>query len=478
LTQDEAFRAQPRDRRVTGRRVEVSRPLWAAGIAGGLATLLVSVLPSLSFAYRSEPAHAAIESAAFLVAGLAATLVGGRAVRSGARSDLLLAASLGTLALTNLVFSLIPTLAGGANEFASWGGLAGRLVGASLFALAALAPERRLPDAARSLVRTGALVVAGLAVLAVAVGLLADGLPVVIDPRLSPEDASRPRLVGNEVALAAQAVMLLLYVAAAFGFAQQARQRADRLLTGFAAAAVLSAFARLNYLLFPSLYSQWVYTGDVLRFASYLLILGVVAVELLDYQRRASVTAVLDERRRVARELHDGLAQELVFLRTEASRLRGAEGAEGLVPAADRAIEEARAAIATLNRPLDEPLGESLRQSAQAVAGRAAVSVVLEDDGPDEVAPEVRFALSRLVREATGNAIKHGGAAKVTIRLDGVDGLRVDVRDDGAGFDTTAPVREDAYGLLSMRERAEALGGRFDIVSQPGSGTTVSVRLP
>jgi signal transduction histidine kinase len=313
---------------------------------------------------------------------------------------------------------------------------------------------------------------------AVAVGLLADGLPVVIDPRLSPEDASRPRLVGNEVALAAQAVMLLLYVAAAFGFAQQARQRADRLLTGFAAAAVLSAFARLNYLLFPSLYSQWVYTGDVLRFASYLLILGVVAVELLDYQRRASVTAVLDERRRVARELHDGLAQELVFLRTEASRLRGAEGAEGLVPAADRAIEEARAAIATLNRPLDEPLGESLRQSAQAVAGRAAVSVVLEDDGPDEVAPEVRFALSRLVREATGNAIKHGGAAKVTIRLDGVDGLRVDVRDDGAGFDTTAPVREDAYGLLSMRERAEALGGRFDIVSQPGSGTTVSVRLP
>ncbi len=465
-----------------GRPTRVASPLAAVALAAAVVTLLVSVLPSLRFAYRSETAHGMIETAAFLVGALGATIIGGRAVRNGSRSALLLAAALALIAVTNLVFSLTPALTEWSRGFSTWGGMAGRTIGAALFAAAALLPERRLARPRRSTALAAAGVVATLVAVALLAAVLGDDLDTGIDPALSPESAGRPRVIGSAGVIAGQALLIVLYLAATAGFARRAVRDDDRLLAGFAIAALLAAFARVNYLLFPSLYSEWVYTGDVLRLAHFLVILAVVVRELLEDQRAGAMLAVVDERRRVARELHDGLAQELAFIRAETSRLAGRPGVDGAVDmlrsAADRAIAESRAAIAALNRPLDEPLLDALRGSAESVVLRTGASVVAEGDRSVDVSPDVRHALSRIVREAAANAVRHGGARTVTLRL-GRDGpLRLAIADDGSGFDVTGDVRDDAFGLIGMRERAEGLGGRLAVASSPGRGTTIEVVLP
>jgi signal transduction histidine kinase len=84
------------------------------------------------------------------------------------------------------------------------------------------------------------------------------------------------------------------------------------------------------------------------------------------------------------------------------------------------------------------------------------------------------------VREATSNAVRHGEASGVTVRLARGDELRLTISDDGAGFDPARPRRRagGGFGLISMRERTEALGGRFSVQSRPGAGTRVEVVLP
>ena len=451
-------------------------------MVGVLITSLISFLPSLSFAYRSPGAHVAVETAAFLIAGIAATLVGGRALRNGSRSELLLAASLTVLSLTNLLFALIPALAAGPSDFATWAGIGGRLLGAVLFAAAALAPERRMRDPHRA-ARIGAgAIFAALAIIAVVGGVLAVELDRVVDPELSPETGTGPRISGDWIVLLVQALQVVLYLAATVGFAARARRTGEGLMRGFAIAALLSAFARLNYFLFPSLYSEWMYTGDLFRLANFLTILFVVAVELLAYQRQAASAAMVDERRRVARELHDGLAQELAYIRGEASRIGTSPDPRARMPslisAVDRALAEARAAIAALNRDVDESLCEELRQTAELVAARAGAHVTVQGDdrrGPDG---ELRHALVRIVREATTNAVRHGGAEVVALRVDYGPPLRIVIADDGRGFDTNGELRDDAYGLVGMRDRAEGVGGTMQVTSQPGSGTTIEVLVP
>lgn len=460
----------------------MASPLAVVAVAAAVVTVLVSVLPSLRFAYRSETAHGMIETAAFLVGALGATIIGGRALRSGSRGALLLAAALALIAATNLLFSLTPTLTDWSRGFATWGGLAGRVIGAALFAAAALLPERRLARPRRTAAVAAAGVFGTLVLVAVLAAVVGDDLATGIDPTLSPESAGRPRVVGSAGVLVGQVLLIVLYLAATVGFARRAARGNDRLLAGFAIASLLAAFARVNYFLFPSLYSEWVYTGDLLRLAHFLVILAVVVRELLADQRAGAMLAVVDERRRVARELHDGLAQELAFIRAETSRLEGRPGVDGAVEmlrsAADRALAESRAAIATLNRPLDEPLLDALRASAESVVVRAGASVEVEGDRSIEAAPDVAHALARIVREAAANAVRHGGARTVTLRL-GCDGpIRLAIADDGSGFDVAGDVRDDAFGLIGMRERVEGLGGRLAIASSPGRGTTIEVVLP
>jgi signal transduction histidine kinase len=206
----------------------------------------------------------------------------------------------------------------------------------------------------------------------------------------------------------------------------------------------------------------------------------------------AEVVAVEEEtRRRIAADIHDDTAQAVAAagLRIDAliGELDDAEARE--------AGANARVALAEANRRLRRLLFE-LRPPALDEAGvAAAVELFLADafgqNGVDwrvdnrldgEPSPEVRAIVYRVALEALTNVRKHSGADLVEVRLErrGV-GIAVQVRDNGGGFDLPAPdapTEAGHIGLLTMRERAEAAGGRFSLSSTPGRGTVVEFWMP
>lgn len=456
-------------------------PRRAVAIAAalGAAVTLVSLLPLTSVAYRSATLHVAFETTATLIALLGGVLLMGRFLRAPARPELLLAGSLLLLGLTNLLFSVVPWVADAEpGSFDTWAPIAGRLLGAAGLALGAVlrpTPVRRPRRAALQALGT---VLAALLVIGLGAAALAPHLPVGIDPDLPPDPAG-PDLVGEPSVLATQIVGLVLYAIAAVGFARRAEDTRDELMSWFAAAATVAAFARLNYFLFPSLYSEWVYAGDFLRIAFYALILAGAMREIVAYQHALAEVAVHRERRRIARDLHDGLAQDLVFIGAQARRLPANDEALAtpIAAAAARALAESRHAIATLARSVDAPLDSSISQAAEEVAARDGVRLRLELE-PGLHAPDaVHDALMRIAREAVSNAIRHGAARCVTVRLSGADGLEMTVDDDGVGLPNGA-LGGRGFGLVSMSERAEALGGSVEIAPHPHRGVRVVVRLP
>jgi signal transduction histidine kinase len=269
----------------------------------------------------------------------------------------------------------------------------------------------------------------------------------------------------------------LLYAAAAVAFTAQAARTPDELLRWLGAGCALSAVARVDYLLFPSLYSDVVYLGDAFRLGFYLCLLVGAAREVRSYWARA---AVLEDRRRLARDLHDGLTQELSYIWAQSRRLSQAPGdvqvVERIGGAAGRALDEARQAIAALTRPADQAFGLSLQQAVEDLGRRYDIRTVTEIEPSVVVTPEQTEAVLRITAEALRNAVRHGGAACVRVALSG-EPLRLHVQDDGRGFDPAAS-SSGGFGLTSMRERAEGLGATFDIGSGPGEGTTVRVIWP
>ena len=194
--------------------------------------------------------------------------------------------------------------------------------------------------------------------------------------------------------------------------------------------------------------------------------------------------AVERERRRIARDIHDSLAQDLAFI---AARVRALERdpaasvrLDHLAIAATRALEHSRTTISTLTRPLDEPLDAALARNATEVAARDGGHAKLRLQAGVVVPPATRESLVMILREAVANAMRHGRAGSVDVSLSQQSWLRLRVTDDGRGFDAAArAARPDAgFGLQSMEERAQALGGGLVVRSAPGAGTTIEVALP
>lgn len=457
--------------------------------AGTAVTLAVASIPFLHFAYRNLPLKVALETAMASIGLLVAYLLLGRYRTALRARDLLLLHALGLVAIANLVFAALPTAlaATAGDRFAAWAPLAGRLGGAVLLAAAALVGPERTVSAQGARTRT-ALLVATAAVVAGALALAGDSLPVALDEALPPERSARPLLVGHPLVLAAQPLGAVCYAAAAVGFTRQADEEGDEFLRWVAGACVLSAFARVNYFLFPSIYSDLVYAGDVLRLGFYLLLLVGAQREIASYFEQQRELGRRDERRRVARDLHDGLVQELAFIRAQSSRLaRGtARGEEvGQVAAevarsSERATDEARRAIAALTRSEPVPLPEAVAEAAEVAASRQGGEVGLDLDPDVTATPEEQETLVRVTAEAVGNALRHGGVSEVHIRL-ARDGERVlEVVDAGSGFDAGVSHARGGhhFGLVSMRERVERVGGHLGVESAPGRGTRVEVRLP
>jgi len=276
------------------------RTVFAADLAGVLTTL-VMVLPFVHLAYRSTPLHATIETASGMIALLAAFLVLGRFRRTARSDDLALATALGFLACANFVFSAMPwaLFSEDSMRFSAWTSLIGTVAGAAVLAFASLMPSRRLkrPRQTATAVLTAALLAyAGTAVL---VGIFENRLPLGFDPTTSLPPGG-VHTVGSHALLWMQLVAAAFFMVAAIGFTRRGERTGDELMTWLAASAALASFARVNYALFSSLYTQWVYVGDALRLGSYLLLLvgdeqGLRALHLPGRQPRqdgwASVSA-------------------------------------------------------------------------------------------------------------------------------------------------------------------------------------------
>ena len=453
--------------------------LLTVAVAGG-ATVAVAALPSLSFGYENPIAHTAIETTAAVVSVLAAFILYGRFQASGRLSELILFAGLALLALRNLIGALEPVFAeerGG--DLAVWPPLLTGLVAGATLAVSAWTPDSEARDPRRAR-RALPFLLAAVAGALVGVALLSPQLGTGIDPSLSPR-ASEARIIGSPGLLSCQIVLMSVLVAASVGFARRAERTGDELMAWLSLGTMLGALARVNYFLFPSIYSDFVFTGDFLRLGFYLAILIGALRQISGYQRAVAAAAVREERTRIARDLHDSLAQDLAFISLEGTKLAERDPrAGGLATAAADALAASRGAIIEL-RGADEPLGGALARLASTLAGRRGIRLRLEFDESADASPQARNDLLRITSEAISNAIRHGRASEVWIRLRAADGgLRLSILDDGTGFDpeTAGSVDGVGFGLTGMRERVARLGGTLRLNRRPEGGTEVEVMLP
>ena len=188
-----------------------------------------------------------------------------------------------------------------------------------------------------------------------------------------------------------------------------------------------------------------------------------------------------DERRRVARDLHDDLGQLVHALRVEVdlSRYEAGGGQERVSGLVDRMARSMRRVLAALRPQVLDELGlsEALRELARFAEETGGVRVRLDVRDADVPDPEVRLAAFRVAQEAITNAVRHAGAAELTISLGpGQGGIALVIADDGCGFDTAAAPRA-GLGLVGMRERARAVGAQLRIHSDT-EGTRVALSLP
>lgn len=198
-----------------------------------------------------------------------------------------------------------------------------------------------------------------------------------------------------------------------------------------------------------------------------------------------------DERRRIAGEIHDAVSPLITGALYQARALKMTNGS---TPAEDRdqsltkvgqllerASEELHGVIFDLRPPDLDDIGvvaalEAYIQSLQRTGFTCHLEVT--NDLPP-LTPEVRLGIYRIVQEALHNVMRHSGADEVVVRLESTaDLLRITIRDNGAGFDPERAVRPTSLGLLSMRERAAAIGATFTIVSRPGGGTAIVLERP
>jgi signal transduction histidine kinase len=219
-----------------------------------------------------------------------------------------------------------------------------------------------------------------------------------------------------------------------------------------------------------------------------LLMLGAWQLRALQVQRQFSL--ILGERARVAREIHDTLLQSLVGVafqfdaasieldespsvaKTRLARLR---------TQIELAIKEARQSIWDLRSPTLErrALPAALREVGESIVGGGVRFELAVNGAPRPNTPRLDEAVLRIGREAISNAVRHARATYVHVQLSyDNDAVTLRVTDDGRGFGSATPQVADHWGLATMRERAEQLGGRLRLASSPGQGTEVEFIAP
>jgi signal transduction histidine kinase len=206
--------------------------------------------------------------------------------------------------------------------------------------------------------------------------------------------------------------------------------------------------------------------------------------------------AIVEERERIARELHDGIAQLLGFVNNKAMAVRlhlkkrETSQADQQLQQLEEAsrdlfvdVREAILGLRTTDRAgvgLPSAVGEYVRQFSRLSGIKVELTIGSEVED-SELDAEAELQLLRITQEALTNVRKHSGASRATVSLQKNEtGLELIITDNGAGFQLTSPDADapPRFGLSTMRERAESIGGTFEVVSAPGAGTRISVHAP
>jgi signal transduction histidine kinase len=429
-------------------------------------TALFAASDSLKSAYHLHDARLASDTAVAVVATFVCVLTSVRFLVEGRTLDLLLAAGFWSIALGTVAFGLVPVLDGGTlGPSSAWKLVGARLLGAGLIAIAPYT-DGRMAAGRRALVSVGVGVAALLVLAAGALG---------ISPTHGPSDAEV--VAGSYVRIAAT-LLTALWLVALVGFALRYRRYGRDLDSWMCLAATLALFADLHLVLTPVVSSDLLLQGDFLRVIAYgVLLVGVWrAISEAEFGR-----AVADERARVARDIHDGLAQYLFAISTQVSMLEGGAPLEQVLPrlkrAATAAQQEARFAVLALSSAGGSARFDSaLRRYIEVLTADGELEVELDVDPQVRLAPDEQIEVFRIVQEGLGNARRHAGASHVDVSISQRGGRRVvTVSDDGVGFDETAVV--EGQGVANMRSRAEAIDGALTLRAQPGRGTAIEVVL-
>jgi signal transduction histidine kinase len=455
-------------------RTDYQNWLWGeillAGLLGAMLALFLSY-PVLRTSYELPELRLVLQTTMALAGLLVAVLAAARYATEGRRVDLLLASGFFVTSLSSVVFAMGPRLAG--DEVApaeSWSALIGAILGMTLIALA---PFTRGRSKYRDWSILNAVGMAAI-MLFVAWSLLraAGAALPTLDP---PNGGPQPFYLTGSLAL--QALVTLIAVV---GWGARFVRRGDDLARWLALGFTLMLFAALHLVFQPLLASSLVSQGDFLRMLAFVVFLVGAwrAIQHAEFGR-----AVAEERARVAREIHDGLAQYLFAVLTHASMLENGTPVEEAVPrlkqAAVLAQQEARFAILALSSASGTaPFDAALRRYVDVLTADGDLEVELEVDSTIRLAPDEQIEIFRIVQEGLANVRKHANAtrAEVTIGLRQYGERFVTITDDGDGFDGEDEAAA-GQGLQNMRARSESIEAGFSLRSTPGRGTALEVVL-
>jgi signal transduction histidine kinase len=445
----------------TYRSLLISELVLAAVLA--IATALVMGVSGLD-GYALPGAKLAADTAIAVVATLVAILVIVKVLVEGRTLDLVLAAGFLVAALGSFAFGVVPLLPGeepSARE--EWAAILADIGAAGLIALAPFLTGR-------TRARRAALALGGLGTLAVLAGAWAAAEAAA--GRIALLDDAGGRALAPTFAYA---LLSLLAVVAAIGFGWRFRRYGRDLDRWLALAMTLVVFADLHYVLTSTEYLLY---NDFLRLLAYgVLLVGVWSA----YSHAEFGRAVGEERARVAREIHDGLAQYLFALSTHVSMLEGGAPLEDLLPrlkqASIAAQQEARFAVLALSSASGTaPFDAALRRYVDVLTADGALEVDLDIDPDVRLAPDEQIEVFRIVQEGLANIRHHASTRRAEVAITHRGGRRVVVvRDHGIGF--TGEQDQAGQGLKNMRQRAASIEGRLTLRSQPGVGTAIEVVL-
>jgi signal transduction histidine kinase len=512
-------RLRERRDRLAVRRLDLALVITALLLLGATAAFLAD--KSLSFALEDRSTDLAINALTVLAAGSLAALALARYRESGRLAGLYQASAFLLIAWVSLINVAVVVLKvegeyglnlGKPEQLPLYVASISRLVAGALLVVggaAAVGMFHAMPRTRRTLLMPTVAVTVVLVVLY----LVREQLPnfdTLLPPFVGPigirQMIIEPRFAGamqdvTSIALLLQAVSAALFLVGAVLY-RRSYLRDGPVADGYLAVAMLiGAFAQIHFYFYPGVYGGLVTTSEALGLALFVVLFaGINAESRSDLRALRSAyaalerlrtseaeRATLEERTRLARELHDGLAQDLWFAKLKHERLvpyvpdeQQALALE-VTQALDTAIAEAKQAVATMragderDRPLEELMSRSIDDFAVRSGVRADFSAA---DLPASLPPRTQVEVLRVLQEALTNVRKHADATVVRVNAELQDStLRLTVIDNGRGFRPDESSGE-GLGVQGMKERARLMGGELRVMSEPSAGTTVDLVVP